>query len=334
MKDKAGYLLCAALFIFLFAFCSVALSGETKELEKRSYANKDAVEYTSTSIYDIDYKITLKKTAPGNISKLIVRVVLIQDFLPIQEVLDFKSSPSYSEVKIDKNGNKTAFYNLTGMGDKLDILLKYRLKVVGFKTKKVDAQGYEGEEIPDIYVLPEETIESDNPKIVALAESLCKDKASIWDKTQAIYDYVRTNVTYSVNSEELGALYALENGTGNCSEFASLMMALCRAARIPARRTESFIYSYNAKTDDIWHSTVEVYMPSVGWVRMDPTVGQPRAKRDLYFAGQPDSSFILSILPTEFVPYGSWWDYNYWCDSRDPELENDTQIIITKENSR
>ncbi len=293
-----------------------------------------ATEYTGTSIYNIDYKITLKKATPGDITKLVVKVVLVQDFLPIQEILDFKSFPSYSEVKIDKNGNKTAFYTFTEMGDKLEILMRYKLKVKGFKVGRVAAPDYGGEEIPYTYLFPEETIESDNPKIIALAESLCKDKTTVWDKTQAIYDYVRTHVTYSVDSEEFGALYALENRKGNCSEFASLMTALCRAGHIPARRTESFIYSYNAKTDDIWHSTVEVYMPSVGWVRMDPTVGQPRANRDLYFAGQPDSSFILSILPTDFVPYGYWWDYNYRWSGSQPEVETDTQITITRGSTK
>lgn len=81
-----------------------------------------------------------------------------------------------------------------------------------------------------------------------------------------------------VNS--VGALWALENRTGDCSEHAFLFVALCRAINIPANFING-IYTGNINATswgvqnytDIGHDWAEVYLPSQGWVWVDPTSG-------------------------------------------------------------
>jgi len=84
------------------------------------------------------------------------------------------------------------------------------------------------------YLGPSPKIESDNPRIKALAKELPAGKETAWEKVEAIYDWVREKVKYK-DGPLKGALAALKDGTGDCEELASLFIAICRAADIPAR---------------------------------------------------------------------------------------------------
>lgn len=84
------------------------------------------------------------------------------------------------------------------------------------------------------YLGPSPQIESRHPQIVKLAGELTKDKESVWEQVEAIYDWVRENVEYK-DQELKGALAALRDGDGDCEEMTSLIIALCRASKIPAR---------------------------------------------------------------------------------------------------
>ena len=77
-------------------------------------------------------------------------------------------------------------------------------------------------------------IESRHRKIRELAKDIPAGKEKAWDKVEAIYDWVREHVEYK-NGPLKGALAALNDGTGDCEELTSLFIAICRAAKIPAR---------------------------------------------------------------------------------------------------
>ncbi|MEN6557134.1 MAG: transglutaminase family protein, partial [Thermoguttaceae bacterium] len=85
------------------------------------------------------------------------------------------------------------------------------------------------------YLLPSPKIESRDPKIRELAKTVGVDKEKAWDHVEAIYDWVRQKVQYKKNMPLRGALAALKDGTGDCEDMTSLVIAICRAADIPAR---------------------------------------------------------------------------------------------------
>jgi hypothetical protein len=87
-----------------------------------------------------------------------------------------------------------------------------------------------------MYLVPSPKIESRDPKIRELAKTIGEDKEKAWDKVEAIYDWVRSKVKYKVKSGKArSALIVLKDGNGDCEEFSSLFVAICRAADIPAR---------------------------------------------------------------------------------------------------
>lgn len=84
------------------------------------------------------------------------------------------------------------------------------------------------------YLAPSPLIESTHASIRTLAREITADKPGAWQQVEAIYDWVRQNVTLKEGSLK-GALAALRDGNGDCEEYASLIIALCRASKIPAR---------------------------------------------------------------------------------------------------
>jgi hypothetical protein len=86
------------------------------------------------------------------------------------------------------------------------------------------------------YLAPSPKIDSRNPKIRDLAKKIGVDKKTAWEHVEAIYDWVREKVKYqNKTGPARSATSVLRDGTGDCEEFSSLFIAICRAADIPAR---------------------------------------------------------------------------------------------------
>ena len=75
-----------------------------------------------------------------------------------------------------------------------------------------------------------------NSQIQSLATSITSGKSSTYDKAVAIFNWVRDNIGYSFYyNTKYGAVGTLNAKTGNCVDTAHLLIALERAAGIPAR---------------------------------------------------------------------------------------------------
>lgn len=105
-----------------------------------------------------------------------------------------------------------------------------------------------------------------NPKIQKLAASLKADETMKTVKNS--YDWVIANVHYiGFTPQDRGALYALEEGKGDCTEYMYLLAALLRANEIPARLMAGYVYprSQVAQAAD-YHNWVEVFLQGEWWV--------------------------------------------------------------------
>jgi hypothetical protein len=121
------------------------------------------------------------------------------------------------------------------------------------------------------YTRPEDLIESDDPKIIQEAQNVTGNANTTSAKAYRIYDFVVRHIRYVAQYEERGALWALENGTGDCSEYSYLFVALCRASGIPARIKAGFAFHYTDETTEDGHMWAEYYLGEYGWVPVDAT---------------------------------------------------------------
>ncbi|CAN5243235.1 transglutaminase family protein [soil metagenome] len=67
---------------------------------------------------------------------------------------------------------------------------------------------------------------------------------------------------------------AIEHRKGVCQDFAHIMIAICRAWGVPARYVSGYLYTdrkEDRSSPDATHAWVEVFLPSLRWVGIDPT---------------------------------------------------------------
>ncbi len=113
-----------------------------------------------------------------------------------------------------------------------------------------------------------------NPVIQAAVKAAVGDEKRPYWIMRKIFNYVLNKIDY--NLKPLGgwnpAPTVLERGTGSCSEYSFVFIALCRAAGLPARYVGSVVVRSKDKgIDDVWHRWPEVYLPNYGWIPVDPS---------------------------------------------------------------
>jgi len=112
---------------------------------------------------------------------------------------------------------------------------------------------------PTPWLETERHIETGDPGIRSLAAEL--RRPSVHETSRAIYDWVRGNLRYAgFVADDLGALYALKERRGDCTEYAYLVVALARANGIPARMVGGHVADRNmAPRAEEYHNWAEVF---------------------------------------------------------------------------
>lgn len=119
------------------------------------------------------------------------------------------------------------------------------------------------------YLLPENTIESNNPAIRRYMQTTLPPD---WRKSttplaaaKALFLRVSKDVSYREPAES-DALTVLKTKRGDCAGMSMLYIACLRAIGIPARLVSGWTLG-----EDQWHCWSEMYVPKVGWVPQDVT---------------------------------------------------------------
>ncbi len=107
---------------------------------------------------------------------------------------------------------------------------------VDVKVKREEVKPTKAECKPPIrYLLSDRLVPVEDFK--KLAQQITKGKKTQLEKMKAIYDYVVSHMKYDKSGKGWGrgdAIWACSAKRGNCTDFHSLFIALCRAAGIPA----------------------------------------------------------------------------------------------------
>lgn len=147
-----------------------------------------------------------------------------------------------------------------------------------------------------------ETTERDlrpQPLIEFDADAFAKEAPDIPSGTpeemaRAIFAWVRDNLRDSgYDRTDRGALHALVERRGDCTEYAALFVALCRRAGIPARVLGGYVVDRNARLSAMeYHNWAEFHVDG-RWQIADPFAGVFQEKADQYVAtrifGESDS---------------------------------------------
>jgi len=263
--------------------------------------------------YNVHQQITLVNNGPGKPEKQNLWVALIQSFAPYQQVQSMQVSPANYTLITDEYGNHYAEFDFSGQpaGTTKTVQIDYQVTVNDLAYSLTACSGA----LPGDFIQPEMHIESANPQIAALAEKLSQGKGTVCQQVRAFYDYIGENLVYTYNGANWGAQAALGPMGADCTEYSDLLVALSRARRIPARYFDGLLYLDNSTTSlaQTVHAWPDVYLPSAGWVAMDPTLGRSLINRDMYFAHYtPDHIIVTMGVNPSVLRGGSYWTHLYW----------------------
>jgi hypothetical protein len=145
-------------------------------------------------------------------------------------------------------------------------------------------------------------IQSDDPRIVALAAEATKDLpagADAWATAVALEKFVARSIEKKNFSQAFAtASEVAQSLEGDCTEHAVLLAALCRTKKIPARVAFGLVY-YPPEEGFAYHMWNEVWIAD-RWVPLDGTIGRGVVAADrlkLADSSLSGGSGLTAILP-------------------------------------
>ncbi len=230
--------------------------------------------------------------------------------------------PPPSTYSDDGWDQKTAQFRLDALGanEKFEIraTIDVTLRDLEWLVVERDVGGFE--DIPDRvlrrYLSNGRKYRLGSDALVRAAQSLRIDRGGIIEQVRRIHDYVTDRLEYERDHRWDAADTVLHRGTGSCSEYSYLMIALCRLNGIPARYAGGSWLGEGTPTtpyvDRVFHRWVEVYLPRVGWYPVDPTENDRRAREGDYYPcfGRLPWSYLTMVRGgDQFDSELLGWDY-------------------------
>lgn len=116
------------------------------------------------------------------------------------------------------------------------------------------------------------------PMIMHEARAIVLPMQDVQRAAEQIMAFIDDGFTYSPGTTvvETPVVDVFKERKGVCQDFAHVMIALCRAVRIPTRYVSGYFWIEQARggaEDDNTqsHAWVECFLPGIGWVGYDPT---------------------------------------------------------------
>ncbi|TXT53477.1 MAG: Protein-glutamine gamma-glutamyltransferase [Promethearchaeota archaeon] len=302
-------------FVFFSIFLPFSVIGynhvilNSRNLSHNSADQTNPYEIEQGITYEVEVNFSLTNLAGSN--KYLFKLSRLDDrevdspsdqFCPpyqMSDILysDIDNTDEEPAVIVDRFGNSYDLFNSTlNSNEKVILNQKYSVKLNEITFEDVDYSLItEYDTSSEIFALycnkSEPNFERDDPNLIQVSNNLVGPSDNPIEKAEKICDWVSSYLEYddSLGAAEKGALWAYENGIGDCSEFSSLMITLLRIQGIPSRKVTGYMISNNPNFDYekgkslefsadnsegsnfLGHSWIEYYVAGVGWIASDPT---------------------------------------------------------------
>ncbi len=236
----------------------------------------------------------------------------------------FKKTIEYKIVKERKYTNRFIYINIPrNIAQhliKLEVLAKYKIFRQAFKKdsinipanfiSKVDVNKYRK------YLVSEKFAPINNYYLNISNKVIPNDKADI-SKLYSLYNYIARHGKYykldpaKLKSSERGdANYCDKLGTGGCADYHAYFQSITRPQNIPTRlATGTYLNpKYNGKNEDNgYHCWVEVYIPTAGWLPLDPSWANYLSDKFNYYFLNLEKERILFVYGRNFfLPHSNY----------------------------
>ncbi|MFD1956116.1 transglutaminase N-terminal domain-containing protein [Paenibacillus thailandensis] len=147
------------------------------------------------------------------------------------------------------------------------------------------------------------------PSVERFADSVTAERPAFDEKQISVLEWlsalsakIRGDFVYDpeATTVKTKAAELIENKRGVCQDFAHLMIACCRARRVPARYVSGYHFVGDlqggaADFEQASHAWVEAYVPRLGWCCFDPTNETPVGERYVKLGHGRDYKDIVPV---------------------------------------
>jgi len=268
----------------------------------------------------MEYAQEFHNFGPGTVKELDIYIALPQN-RDNQEILEGPYfDPKPTDFLTDRWGQKVAHFRFKDLKPYSKVEPKVRVKVKLYAVdyhifpEKVGSLDQIPREIREKYLSDGQKYQINHPLIQQSAREAVGDEKNPYWMARRIFDYVIEKISYKL--KPLGgwnpAPTVLERGTGSCSEYTFVFIAMCRAVGLPARYVGSLaIRGDLASRDDVFHRWAEVYLPNYGWIPFDANKGdQSTPAGQASGIGNLANRYLITTTSGGDSEYLSWY-YNF-----------------------
>jgi hypothetical protein len=266
---------------------------------------------TSLSLAGEKQDVTLAMTfhiRPSGRARVTFTTLIPQSLAGRQVVKDIRYSHEPTRV-FNVGENAYATFELPAVAQPTDLTVTAEMELARYdiQTATGDARPPLVEPVDArLYLSPERYIECDNAEIKAFAAKADgKDELA---RIQATYNAVMKRMhPSSYRPDDAGALMALRDGTGDCTEYSDLLVASLRSQGVAARVCEGLIAEYY---DVPRHAWVEAFTSDYGWVPLDPA--QASGGQASFLKLKPMYIYLSRVRNDATLHNGHSWYCSFW----------------------
>jgi hypothetical protein len=151
----------------------------------------------------------------------------------------------------------------------------FELHVKAVRKPEPVKEGEKPKPAPDEFIKSNYFINCDDAKVKELARKAVGSETDPWKKALLIERWVNANMKIQNFSEAMAtADHVARTLEGDCTEYAMLAAAMCRAVGVPSRTALGFVYVDATKAPVFgYHMWTEVYVQGQ-WIDLDATLGR------------------------------------------------------------
>ncbi|MBN1504243.1 MAG: transglutaminase [Candidatus Eisenbacteria bacterium] len=292
---------------------------QTDTLYKLAYDDGEDVYQTDPKERELKVVYRIRNVGPGVVTKAEVFLAVPEDIGVSQNLLEpVAYEPEPDRFDEDESGQKVAIYEFSDLGPGAVKEVGYTARAtIGVRRfcvfpHKVGSLADIPARIRKQYTADASRYRLEQPLIRDTARQIVGEEKNPYWIARKIYKWVQQHVEYELVGGWDIAETLIKRGTGSCSEYSFLYVALCRAAGLPARFEGSVVVrGDDASVDDVFHRWCEVYLPGYGWVAVDPSGGDTPllADQGRAFGALGNRYFVTTHGGGDSSYLG--WNYNF-----------------------
>jgi hypothetical protein len=267
----------------------------------------------------VRFTFKVRCQGPDPIDRYDIYLAMPHADLEHQRLLDEVTfSPDPQDFLLDKWDQRFAHFSLTGIepGETRRVGYQTTVEISDERFLLIPEKAGSLKRIPaEIrrdYTVDGERLLIDDPVVQGAVREAVGDETNPYWIMRNIFEYVVDHVKYELVGGWDTAPNVLKRGTGSCSEFSFVFMAMARGAGLPTRFCAGVMERGDeASMDDVYHRWTEVYLPGYGWIPVDAsaTASEWQADRIKAIGSYTNRGLVTTVGGGDSEYVG--WGYNY-----------------------